>query len=314
VIRFSDRVRGLVLVLCLCLAPAAVHAQTEPAPSDPKEMARSQGAEALALHAAGKFQDAYAKFETAERIAHSPVFVVWMARSKRALGELLAAKRLYQRVASEVLPADASPNWKQAKQEAEAELAALSARMPSIEVQLAASSPPGVVVDLDGRAISAGTVVEVDPGEHVVRVTAGATTETRTVRVDEGQPREVVRFEMRDPSTKPDPTESTEGSLVPGAVVLGVGIASLVAGVVTGAYALVLAGEVNENCIGNRCLASDQDKADDADALARASTGTLIAGGVVGAVGVVLLVVRPGGSSTASVRAGPTWAALEWRF
>lgn len=276
-------------------------------------MARAHGEEALALHAAGKFHEAFTKFETAERIAHSPVFVVWMARSKRAIGELRAAQGFYRRVVSEALPADASANWQQAKAEAEAELKALSRRIPSIKVVVAAGSATPSALTLDGRAIAIGDPITVDPGEHRIEAIgeAGAAV-TRSVRVEEGQPTAIVGIELQKTTA---PAGGGGGDLViPGAILMGVGGASLIAGAVTGAYALVLAGQIEEGCVGNQCLASDADKADEADALARASTGTLIAGGVLAATGIVLIAVNPGGSDTASLRLGPTWAGLDLRF
>jgi hypothetical protein len=308
----------MLFALALVLGAAPAGAQPEaPAPTDPKEMARRHGEEALALHAAGEFGEAYEKFAMAERIVHSPVFVVWMARSARAMGALLDAKRLYQQVAGEVLPRDASPNWTQAKEEAATELAQLAPRIPSVQVRFREGSPRGVII-LDGSRIEENAIVEVDPGEHEIWATKkGYHAEKQRVRLEEGQPRLVVELTMTGPRTSgdaPAPEGPSEGSVVPGAVTLGVGLGGVVAGIVTGAYALVLAGEVKDGCLGNRCLASDEDKASDADALARASTGLSIAGGVVGAVGVVLVVVRPGGSTFAAARAGPTWAGLDVRF
>lgn len=304
---------GIALGFVVLLSRAgSAWAQGDAAPTtDPKEMARRQGEEALALHAQGKFAEAYARFETAERIAHSPVFLLWMARSKRALGELGAAKRHYARVVAESLPADASPNWTQAKKAAEAELAALSPRIPTVEVK----TPPGTSrLTLDGAPITAGAVVEVDPGDHeVVYTPEGGAPTSRRIHVAEGEPRVLVRFD--EPRTDAVPGARSEGSVIPGAVLLGVGVGSVLAGAVTGAYALVLAGQVKEGCDDqNRCLASDQGKAEDADTLARASTGLFIAGGVLSAVGVVLVIVRPGGEPSTALRLGPTWAGLDVRF
>lgn len=315
-IRSFDGARAFALALCVTLVPALADAEDAPPPSsDPKEMARSLGAEALALHAAGQFKEAYAKFETAERIAHSPVFVVWMARSKRALGELRAAQRLYQRVVTESLQADSSANWQQAKAEAEVELKSLSARIPSIEVRLAGGSAVPSALELDGSTIAAATAIDVDPGEHVVRATGeGGAVVTQTVRVDEGQPREIVTIDLATGREPASTNENNEAFVVSGGILLGVGGLSLLAGAVTGAFALVLADEVEEGCVGNRCLASDKGKADDADALARASTGTLIAGGLLATAGIVLLVIEPGGSGRAAVHVGPTWAGLDVRF
>lgn len=313
----SDRLVASALAVLLLLAPSPVLAQPDAPPiTDPKEMARRQGEEALALHGAGKFAEAFARFETAERIAHSPVFLLWMARSKRALGELGAAKRLYQVVAAESLSADASPNWIQAKKEAEGELTALASRIPTIEVRLPTGASAGKLT-LDGGPIASNAAVEVDPGEHeIVFSPPSGSAVTRRVRVEEGQPTVVVALESARTEDERGGAPPSEGSVVPGAVLLGVGLGSVVAGAVTGAFALVLAGEVKEGCEGNRCLARDAGKADDADALARASTGLLIAGGVLSTVGVVLVFVRPGGGGDAStaLRVGPTWAGLDVRF
>lgn len=275
-------------------------------PTDPKEMARRLGEQALDAHAHGRFAEAFERFETAEKIAHSPVLVLWMARSKRALGELVAARALYDRVATEELPADASAKWQSARDDARAELALLDKKIPHLRVELS-GAPPRTSLEIDGRAAVAAEDVALDPGDHTVTATPpGAARIRRSVHLAEGdRPRTLtLRF-------------GRSGSLVPGGVTLGVGLASLAAGAVTGGVALSLAASVKDHCVGQRCLASDRGKADGADALARASTGLFIAGGVVSAVGVTLLVVRPGSSSdapNASFEIGPARATLSARF
>ncbi|MBL8740004.1 MAG: hypothetical protein JNK04_02885 [Myxococcales bacterium] len=276
--------------------------------ADPKEMARSAGEEGLTLYREGKFSAAYERFAMAEQIAHSPVFLLWMARSKRGSRELLAARRLFERVAGEELAAGASPKWVTARSEAAAELAALVPKIPRIKLTLVAA-PAGTTLELDGAAVEAGEI-EVDPGSHTARASApGRSPVSKKVEVEEGSTTIELRFAS-------DATEPAQGSLVPGAVVLGAGLLALAGGAVTGAYALVLAGEVNEGCDGNVCLASDAHKAADADTLARASTGLFIAGGVVAATGVVLLIVRPrlGSDGGTALQVGPTGARLLWRF
>lgn len=315
-IRSFETLRGFVVALAFFGWSNGVLAQPQPTITDPKEMARRLGEEALALQAEGRFAEAYSKFEMAEKIAHSPVFVLWLARSKRSLGELLAAKRLYQKLASESLASDASPNWLQAKAEAEKELAALLVRIPTIAVTVVPSAE-AAKIELDGAQISADTTIELDPGEHVVRVLqSGRVVAERRVRVEEGQAREAIRVALT-PMTKPptEPDEGTDGSLLPGGILLGVGLLGAATGAVFGAYSLVLAGEVEEGCVGNRCLLSDAGKAEDADTLARASTGAIIAGSIIGATGIVLMIVRPGGDAPATtVRLKPGWLGVEGRF
>src|SRR6187549_332064 len=100
---------ALLVMLLASRAPAQGDAGAPPA--DPKEMASGMGEEGLALHAGGRFAEAYDKFATAERIQHSPVLLLWMARSKRALGKLREASELYRRVTGESLGPDASAKW-----------------------------------------------------------------------------------------------------------------------------------------------------------------------------------------------------------
>ncbi len=306
----------LALLFALCDAGTGREARadqaTEPV-TDPKEMARRHGEEALALHAEGRFAEAFTKFEMAEKIAHSPVFLLWMARSKRAQGALLAARSLYEQLERESLPSDASPNWVQAKTEGASELAALVPRIPAVVVRLGAGQPADLPVELDGARVQPGAQILVDPGEHVViaRPRASAPVERR-VRVREGSPPAVVEIgASASPEVEASPSP---GSIVPGAVLLGFGAAGIAAGIVTGTYALVLAGEVKDGCVGDACLASDEDEAATADALARASTGALIAGGALGVVGVVLLIVRPGGDAGVAFGVGPGHASFLVRF
>lgn len=306
---------GVALGAIASGAPA--RAQPQSAPADPKEMARRLGEEALSLHQQGRFAEAYDKFETAERIAHSPVFVLWMARGKRATGSLLLARRLYDKVAVEQLPADASPNWVKARVDAATERDALAARIPRLEVRLAPGAPADARIEIDGRPSRAGERVELDPGEHVVRAVAGGVAPVeRRVRLEEGPSPPPLELAF---AAEPGPASAaTRGSIVPGAITLGVGAAAVVGGGVGGVYALVLAGEVNDGCVGNLCRRSDEGKADDAGTLARVATGLLIGGAVVSAAGIVLLVVRPGGSSGDGARAaltlGPGSARVAVRF
>jgi hypothetical protein len=300
----------LPLALALALAGAfggAPPAVAQPATAtDPKEMARRFGEQALAAHAEGRFKEAFDGFETAERIAHSPVFVLWMARSKRGLAQLLEARALYEKVAGEELPEGASPKWAAARDEARSELESLVRRIPRLKVELE-RAPPDARVEIDDIPRTPGADVELDPGTHHIRAIAPARPNVeRIVALAEGDKPLLVRLAFQDlapgsgpsaPSSRDRPSTAAHerGSILPGAVLLGVGGLGLVAGGVTGAYALALAGAVEENCVGNQCLRSDESKADGAYGLAHVSTGLFIGGAALAALGVTLLVVRPGG-------------------
>jgi hypothetical protein len=267
-------------------------------------MARRLGEEALDAHAHGRFAEAFERFETAEKIAHSPVLVLWMARSKRALGELLVARDLYRKVAAEELGPDASPKWTSAVDEAKHELPALERRIPHLRVTLV-DAPRDTALSVDGRPRTPNEDIEIDPGDHAVTAKpARGPAQTRSVHVVEGEKPKTLTLHF-----------GGRGSLAPGGVTLGLGLAALAAGAATGSAALALAAQVKDHCVGNQCLRSDQSKADTADRLARASTGLLIGGGVVSAIGVTLLVARPGSSTpAAALELGPGRATFGATF
>jgi hypothetical protein len=271
-------------VLALLAGAAPVTALAVP-PADPEQIATRLGLEGLEAYEAGRFGDAYERFAAAEKAAHSPVFFLWMARSQRGLGHLLDARALYDRVVREQLAADAPDKWQAAKQEAESEARELGGRIPALVI--AVSGGEDVALMLDGKTITAGRHA-VDPGDHVVRaLRGGVVVAERRVNVGEAAEEKVVIAIAAD--------EAEPGSIVPGAIVTAVGLAGVVAGAAMGGVALSLASDVKDGCVGDQCLTADEDKAADADLLARVSTAALIAGGVVAATGIVLLVVRPGG-------------------
>ena len=303
---------GTLVALTSALQPSTLEAQPSPTTTDPKDMARRLGEEALALHGQGRFKEAFERFETAEKIAHSPVLVLWMARSKRALGELREAKRLYQKVASEELAEDASPKWLSAKTDATAELAVVSRRIPHLRV-VVLGGPPDASVEVDGNVVLANVETELDPGKHeVIAKALHAAPVSRAIELEEGQP--VRSLELRF-STGPRAERST-GSFVPGGIVFGFGLATLVGGAATGGAALSLAGQIKEGCVGNQCLRADQGKEEDAKRLATASTACLVVGGVVTAVGTGLLIAhsRLGKSDNVSLDVGPLRAGLTLAF
>jgi hypothetical protein len=281
-------------------------------------MAVKLGEEALVLHGQGRFKEAYERFETAEKIAHSPVFVLWMARSKRGLGELRAAEKLYEKVASEDLAAAPTPKWTAAQNDAKREHEALAKRIPRVRIAVQ-GAPAGASLAIDGNAALPEVEVEVDPGDHVARATAaGGGQASKTFHADEGDAPARITLVL---PVSPVASE-TRGPLAPGGITLGIGGAALIAGAVTGGYALALAKQVNAGCIRNLCQAADATKGNLANALAYASTGLFIAGGVASAVGIALLVTRPrfGGSrgptakTSVSIGVRPRGVAVGFSF
>jgi hypothetical protein len=266
----------------------------------------------LKLFQSGAWDAAYAEFSAADSLSHSPVFILYMARSRTHAGQWVLARALYERLLCEELSADTPPQWQAAVEDARTELRALAPRIPRIRVLVRPSLPASAVVLLDGSVLQfseSDPVVEVDPGRHVVVVRPTQGTPTTKVfsatEADQGTALEVPLPERQSPATAaPEPAraaapeprrasgEATWQKTV-GYATLGLGVLGLGIGAVTGWYALQQANQVKRGCIEVHCLRSDADRAAAAEQLGRGATAEMIAGGIALGVGVTLLTVAP---------------------
>lgn len=314
--------RWLLPLLVLSIASSAAAQPVDDSQAQPDETltdaerAVSIGRTAVSLFKEERWAEAYDKFSEAEQVAHSPVFLLYMARCKRQLGDLKAARALYQRVVQDEIPVGAPESWRNAQTDATKELAGL---FPSLRISVRGGPAE---VKLDGRTLTREELaqpIEVEPGRHRVEARRGrGKPVVQQVTLARGASIDVVLElpETPSPERRPDgdtpPAEESQGSLAPGIVMLAFAGAAGIAGIVTGAIALDTAQGVVDRCAGNDCtgsgnssegsaLQSDRDKAYN---LAHASTATLVVAGVAAAVGITLLILRPGGGSEVSVGPG----------
>ncbi len=289
------RIVSLVSLLALS-TPALAQPGPEPGPIE-------LGQQGLAQFETGDWQASYDLFKKANGLSHSPVFALYMARSQKNLGKLMEARAAYEQLAKEALPPDAPTPWTQAQLDARAELAALKTKVPAFKVTVKGTKPGETPrATLDGVPIELERSVEADPGEHIVAAAAGNRTIQKPVKLGEGVRDLVVTidFQVEQKSTNP-PASPEEGSLIPGAIVLSVGAAGLLGGAIAGGLALAATSDLDELCGGDRahCKTGDPaavaDKESEATTIGHASTGLFVAGGVIAATGIVLMIVRPGG-------------------
>lgn len=318
---------ALLAVLGALVLAQTAYAQAEPLPGD---RAVALAKEGLKHYEAGAWAEALEKFKAADAASHSPVFRLYMARAQRALGKLIDARSTYRELVAEKLSADAISSWRQSQADGRAELNALEASIPTIVVS-AKDAGAGATLSIDGRPAALGKPIELDPGDHQATLTDGERVVKRSVTVRAGE--RDTAIEMTEPSGSSsgpgpgpgpglppgDDQAETEGSIVPGVVLLSIGGASLIAGAIMGGVALSIDAGITDACTASGCtdgrtaddLKSDQDTS---LALAHASTGTLIGGGVLAAVGVVLVIVRPGGGDAPTVKAGLSGVVASWAF
>ena len=98
----------LGVFLTLSSVHGSVRAQAAVEDLDRNADAVSRGQRGLAAFGSGDLEASYRLFESAEELAHSPVFLLYMARVRAKQGALEDALALYERVCSEPL-AETSP-------------------------------------------------------------------------------------------------------------------------------------------------------------------------------------------------------------
>jgi hypothetical protein len=198
-------------------------------------------------------------------------------------------------------------------------LDAVRSRVPYLKIQLAPGAAARTSVTLDGSPIapaSLGTDIPIDPGKHVVVATASGATEKRyelTVVAAERQVVEVAPSTGAQPSADtgtagPKEAPASRGIGWPlGLAAIGVGGASLIAGIGTGAAAIAKHASAVKLCPApNMCPSSEQSDINAYYALGNASTATLVIGGVLAVTGVVLVVTsRRGEKPAAGAWVGP---------
>jgi hypothetical protein len=311
--------------LCLCL-PASGLAQ---APS-PAARAIAKGQEAVAFFEQGKYDEALAKFQQAEALYHSPVFLLYAGRSLRETGRWVEASVALRRVASETLDDAAPLSWKQAQADARRELAALAAEVPSIVV-IVEGGTLATQATIDGTSVAIGEPIEVDPGEHRIVASDGDRTEAKSVTVSprvSGLKVVVTLPPAATPETSKALPEATSRAAhrstiyVPGLVVAGAGAATVVAGGVVGVFALTKSsaarGQLPASCDGTTCSSSRKEEIE-ANLATPRRLGTVadvlfVTGGVAVAVGVYLMIVHRAPASGGSARVSSRGASFEWRF
>src|SRR5262249_26490588 len=93
------------------LAPSLAIAMPALAQTADSDRALALGHEGLDLYNKGDWQSCQARFIEADRLAHSPVFVLYLARCARNAGDLRVAMTAYDRLVVEVVPAGSPAPW-----------------------------------------------------------------------------------------------------------------------------------------------------------------------------------------------------------
>lgn len=212
---------------------------------------------------------------------------------------------------------------------AESRVKELAAEVPSLKMVWSGGMPANTKILLDGAEVPAALdiVWELDPGEHRVEVMrAGAAPDTRVVVLERKKPTVLVDLTPKAahgptlpggdgeaPSSTnvgvpgqtigdvdkppPDAPGASNVRRTSGFVALGVGGAGLLLGGVMGGLALSQKGTVDSECkavsVGYDCSPAGRAAVDEIVKYGTPSTVGFIAGGVLAATGLVLILTAP---------------------
>ncbi|HEX8792446.1 MAG TPA: hypothetical protein VF765_15965 [Polyangiaceae bacterium] len=310
---------ALVLTATWALATAPAAAQA-PAGGGDRESERTQlYKEAVDLANAGRWADAAEKLRAVLAIRSSPKVRFTFAQAEEHVGKLATA---YDAYAQALADAEAARE-NEVADTAGGALHALAARVPIVRVKVTGVGASAATATIDEHAAKIGDLVRVDPGDHVVAVTApGARAVRSKLTIAEGQrievPVQLVAEDFQEapaatPASPPAPAEAeaepapeTPSGPFPwrtvGLVAAGVGVVGLGVGTYFGIDAISKNSTSNQTgCTNNVCTQGAYDTREDAKSSATVSTIAFVAGGVLAAAGITLWLVAPKGDAAAQV-------------
>ncbi|MDC3958437.1 tetratricopeptide repeat protein [Polyangium jinanense] len=335
--RLSKGIGLLLVSAVLCASPA----WAQPINDQVRIAARALADEGFALYDQGKYADALDKFERADALVNAPTVKLLAARTLEKLGRLVEAAEKYRSITILQLDDKAPEAFRDAQETAAKELAALTPRIPTIELTVQGAGAELATVMLDGKVFPRaliGVKTPLNPGVHRVEADTPASAAVLDLKVDEKQAARAV-LELKPKSG----AEPSGGDVVPppgggegttkkppgatqriiGYVSLGVGGAATIAGIgalisaystrsdmedfcerrVNGSDPCTNKSETNDTPVSPRSYVNYRDSI---DTKATLSTAMFVVGGVGLTAGVVLLLTAPKAKP-----ASPTKASVE---
>jgi hypothetical protein len=273
-----------------------------------------EGREALGL---GEYDVACAKLAESEALEPAPGTLFNLADCEEKRLHLSRAHTLF----NDVLPRVA-PDEDVRRAQVLERLTALDKRLPKLVVQLDRSAPAGTKVTRNDTVVpgvdTAGVVLRVDPGKHVITATAdGRPPQTFTVSLAEGETKQITvapgpprglrpQTGAPAPSSAPDPAHSIadRGSArgPVGLVAGGIGLAAVAAGVTVGIVAKSEYDTAADHCKENLCDATGFDIRQSARGKGGVATALFIAGAATAVGGTVLWLTAPSGQAAPAAK------------
>jgi hypothetical protein len=260
-----------------------------------------------ALVATGQYAVACARFDESYRLDRATGTLLNLADCQAHLHKVASAVANFRAALDELPSSDDRVAY------ATAQIAALSPRVPHLTLHVHAKAKVTVLrdgIELGGSSLEVS--LPVDPGPHDVVVRApGHIDRAYRVEAHEGEAKELTV--EPDPTAAPLPKSTLKTSTIAGLSLVGLGVASLAVGGVTGVVALKDASAARSQCPNGACTtAASIATAQSGKTFATVSTVGFGAGIAASAVGTFLLLRRSPAEGEPSVTAtvGPHSAGL----
>ena len=298
------------------LAACALVAWTLPARAEDHAAAEEAFREGRRLLDAGQLEQACAKLAESQKLEPAAGTLLNLADCYERRGLVASAADTYKEAAV-ASGLRGRSDWEQF---ALIHYQALRPRVPRLTLRVT-SPAPGLTVARDGRAVAvpANAVEEtLDPGSHTVEATAPGRNAWRTTFVvgpGDARTVDIPALAPTAAAAEPAPAPTSGGRQRPvGFVAGGVGVAALAFGAVAGLIAINGRSDAESKCPSypTRGTAEGTAANDRAQDWATGSTIAFVAGGVLVAAGVTLVVTSPRTTGMAS-RVVATPGGLELR-
>ncbi len=322
--------RAFVFSLC---AAAAVVSSASPAVAQSaadRETARNRMEEGESRRERGDLRGALRMFEEADAIMRVPTTGLEVARTQVQLNLLLEAKETLARVKAIPAKAGEPAAFAQARKAADQLITDLGPRIPTLSVVLKnadPATPPRLTIDGESVPLNvAESGRKVNPGTHLIVVSAGNIEKKDEAKLVEGQTKSVTidlggapaastgsgssgtsssgssSSSSGDTGEKHGDRPSGGGGTSKGLVYGGfaVGVIGIGVGAVTGLMSFSKVSDLHEKCGGDMCPPQYKSDVDGAKDLGTISTISFIVGGAGVAAGVVGLLVPFGGEEKAA--------------
>ena len=222
----------------------------------------------------------------------APTILFRVARCQALLGHVVDATGTLEALLALPQEPDAPQAFQEAKAQAMAELPAVRARIAFLTVDVDTGGVSTVPqVRIDDRSVGLRKQpVPVDPGRHVVRISAGDASWERTIVMQEGG-QQTVRVSVGvHYAPAPSRTQRTVGY-----VIGGLGLASMTVGAIFGVSAANTSRELEDVCGTDRkqCPADRQGDIDSLKTNAVVTDLTLGAGAALFAAGAIVVLTEP---------------------